>query len=61
MKKIYFNLFHNNAIVVDETTKTYSLIKATEIKNQSGFSYLSKMTRLLEIKKSLFKRGFQRA
>jgi len=60
MNKVYFNLFHNKAIVINEQSKTYSLIKASEVKNQTGFSYIASMARLFEIKNSLFKRGFQR-
>ena len=61
MNKIYFNAFHNKAIIINEKTKTYSLIRATEIKSQSGFSYLVSMARLFELKNSLFKRGYSRA
>ena len=62
MIKVYFNIFHNKAIVIDEHTHTYRLIKATEMKQKDGgFFYQSKMRRLLEIKNGLLERGFQRA
>ena len=61
MSKTYFNLFHNKAIIINESDKTYKLLRATEIKNQSGFSYLVKMARLFEIKNGLLQRGFTRA
>lgn len=61
MKKIYFNLFNNKGIVVDETNKTYSLIKATEIKSKGCFFYPVSLRRILEIKNDLAKRSFTRA
>ena len=61
MIKVYFNILHNRAIVINETTHTYTLVKATEMKQKDGgFFYQSKMTRLLEVKNGLLERGFQR-
>ena len=61
MSKTYFNLFHNKAIVINEKDKTYRLIKATDMKNEGGFFYQSKLERLIEIRNGLLERGFQRA
>ena len=61
MAKIYINLFHNKAIIINEKDKTFKLLRATEIKNQSGFSYMAKMQRLIEIRNGLLERGFVRA
>ena len=62
MIKVYFNMLNNKAIVINETTHTYTLIRATEMKQKDGdFFYQSKMRRLIEIKNGLLERGFQRA
>lgn len=59
MAKIYVNLFHNKAIIINESAKTFKLLKATDVK-ESGFSYTAKMQRLIEIKNGLLQRGFAR-
>ena len=60
MSKIYFNNYHNRAIVINEQERTYTIKRATDVKMSGGFSYLVKMVRLFEIKKSLYERGFAR-
>ena len=60
MKKVYFNLFNNKAIIINETSKTFSLVKATDMKASGCFTYHVSLRRMIEIKNGLLQRSFTR-
>lgn len=61
MKKIYLNNFNNKGVVIDEATRTYTLIKASDAEHIRGYKYSVHFRRLIEVFKSVKDRGFKKA
>lgn len=61
MKKVYYNVFHNLVVIIDEKNKTITTGKYTEANLKGCFIYPAKTTRLKEVFRYYRNSGFARA
>ena len=49
MVKIYFNQYHNTAILINDSDKTYKLLKTSDLIKQDAFYYKTNIYRIREV------------
>lgn len=61
MLKVYYNTFHNLAVIIDEKAKTITTKKYSEVNLKGCAFYSSKAQRLKEVFRIYRNSGFARA
>ena len=60
-KKIYFNHYHDKALIVNDSDKTFRVLKASDLNNkQVAFYYNVTLARMREVAKIVTAQGYTR-
>lgn len=61
MSKTYYNHYHDVALIINESDKTFSIKRLSKLKTQlTRLCYMANERRLRELKASCLERGYSR-